>query len=74
VSVKTGELLRRLTDDGWYYGAYVPDLPGVISVGDTEEEVVANIRHAIVLHLDGLRQAGSRIPEPRTRVAVVDAA
>jgi predicted RNase H-like HicB family nuclease len=56
------------------YGAYVPDLPGVMSVCDSEEEVIANIRDAIALHLDGLRQAGDQIPEPRTRVAVVDAA
>jgi len=56
------------------YGAYVPDLPGVISVGDSEEEAIANVREAIALHLDGLRQAGEEIPEPRTRVAVVDAA
>ena len=56
------------------YGAYVPDLPGVISVGDSEEEAIANVRQAIALHLEGLRQAGDQIPEPRTRVAVVDAA
>jgi predicted RNase H-like HicB family nuclease len=56
------------------YGAYVPDLPGVSSVGDSEEEIIANVRRAIALHLDGLRQAGDQIPEPRTRVAVVDAA
>jgi predicted RNase H-like HicB family nuclease len=56
------------------YGAYVPDLPGVISVGDSEEEAIANVRQAIVLHLEGLRQAGEEIPEARTRVAVIDAA
>ena len=51
----------------------IPDLPGVISVGDSEEEVIANIREAIALHLEGLREAGDQIPEPRTRVAIVDA-
>jgi predicted RNase H-like HicB family nuclease len=56
------------------YGAYVPDLPGVVSIGDSEEEAIANVRQAIALHLEGLRQAGEKIPEPRTRVAVVDAA
>ena len=55
------------------YGAYVPDLPGVISVGDSEEEVTTNIREAIALHLEGLRKAGDDIPEPRTRVTVIDA-
>ena len=54
------------------FGAYVPDLPGVISVGDTEQEVTNNIRQAIALHLEGLREAGDRIPEARTSVAVVE--
>lgn len=56
------------------FGAYVPDLPGVMSVGDTEVEVKANIREAIALHLDGLRESGSAIPQPRSSVTVVDAA
>jgi len=56
------------------YGAYVPDLPGVISVGDTREEVVANVRDAMTLHLEGLREAGDHIPEPTTLVALVDTA
>jgi predicted RNase H-like HicB family nuclease len=55
------------------YGAYVPDLPGVISVGDTEQQVTANIQEAIALHLEGLRDVGGPIPEPRSSVAVVDA-
>jgi len=56
------------------YGAYVPDLPGVISLGETEEDVTANIREAVMLHLEGLREAGDRIPEPTTSVTVIDAA
>jgi predicted RNase H-like HicB family nuclease len=55
------------------YGAYVPDLPGVISVGDSEAEVTANIREAIALHLEELRHAGDPIPEPNTLVTVIDA-
>lgn len=56
------------------YGAYVPDLPGVISAGETEAEVTANIREAVALHLEGLREIGSAIPEPRTLVTTIDAA
>lgn len=55
------------------FGASVPDLPGVISVGDSEGEVTGNIREAIELHLAGLREHGDPVPEPRTLVAVVDA-
>ena len=40
------------------WGAYVPDLPGVISVGDNPEEVEQLIHEAIELHLEGLREEG----------------
>src|SRR5581483_1221456 len=38
------------------WGAYIPDLPGVISVGDSREEVEQLIHEAVELHLEGLRQ------------------
>jgi predicted RNase H-like HicB family nuclease len=53
-------------EENW--GAYVPDLPGCISTGDTLEEVQKNIRDAIWLHLEGLKAEGLPIPEPTTHV------
>lgn len=44
--------------------AYVPDLPGCITTGRTVEEIERNIREAIELHLEGLRDDGEQIPEP----------
>ena len=58
---------------GANYSAYVPDLPGCISVGDTIEETECNIREAIALHLEGLREHGEIVPEPMTKVEYVDA-
>jgi predicted RNase H-like HicB family nuclease len=52
--------------------AYVPDLPGCITTGQTVEEVEHNIREAIELHLEGLMQDGEQIPEPHTEVAYVE--
>jgi predicted RNase H-like HicB family nuclease len=46
------------------WGAYVPDLPGVISVGDSREEVENLIQEAIQFHLEGLREEGLDIPAP----------
>jgi len=34
------------------WGAYVPDLPGVIAVGDTRDEVERLIREAIEFNLE----------------------
>jgi predicted RNase H-like HicB family nuclease len=48
------------------WSAYVPDLPGCVSVGDTLEETEANIREAIELHLEVMKDNGEKIPEPRS--------
>ncbi len=42
------------------YWAYVPDLPGCVSVGDTLEEAKAEIREAIEFHLEGMRRTARR--------------
>jgi antitoxin HicB len=47
------------------YGGYsvgVPALPGCHSQGDTREEALANIREAIELYVETLREAGETIP------------
>ena len=54
------------------YGAYVPDLPGCVAVGETAEEVSTLIRGAVEFHLEGLRDSGQPIPEPTTRLEYVE--
>lgn len=49
---------------GMSYGAWVPDLPGVIAAADTREECEQLIREAIEFHLAGMREDGQPIPEP----------
>jgi predicted RNase H-like HicB family nuclease len=46
------------------WGAYVPDLPGVITVGDSRQEVERLIQEAIAFHIEGLREKGLPIPTP----------
>ena len=53
------------------YGAYVPDLPGCVAVGDTEAEVRGLIEEAIDFHIEGLQLAGEPIPEPSSTVEYV---
>jgi len=55
------------------YSAYVPDLPGCIATGATPEDVQRNIREAIALHVEGLREDGLAIPEPQTQAEFVEA-
>ena len=52
------------------YSAYSPDLPGCVSTGHTREEVETNMREAIQFHIDGLKEEGYEVPEPRPHVAV----
>lgn len=46
------------------YVAFVPDLQGCYTHGDTYEEVVAQIRDAIRLHIEDRLSRGEHIPQP----------
>lgn len=54
------------------FGAYVPDLPGCVAVGETRDEVLSLIQEAIEFHLEGLHQDGQPIPQPLSSSAVVE--
>lgn len=49
------------------YSAYVPDLPGCISVGETIQEIESNIREAIHLYLDEIARRGDEPPPATTQ-------
>jgi predicted RNase H-like HicB family nuclease len=44
--------------------ANVPDLPGCYSCGNTLEEAKANVKEAIELYLEDLREEGKEAPIP----------
>jgi len=46
------------------YGAHVPDLPGCIAAGETQEEVLELIKGAIEFHIEGLVESGESVPHP----------
>jgi predicted RNase H-like HicB family nuclease len=54
------------------WGAYVPDLPGVISVGESRDEVERSIREAIEFHVEGMREEGIAIPPPSSFAGEVE--
>ncbi len=56
------------------YAAYVLDLPGCVATGATKEEVVSEIRQAILFHIESLREHGEPVPEPRCTATVVEVA
>jgi predicted RNase H-like HicB family nuclease len=54
------------------YSAYCPDLPGCVATGATVRAVKKNMREAIELHIQGLKEDGLTIPEPSTEVVYVE--
>jgi len=56
------------------FSAYVPDLPGCVATGAKIDEIELQIREAIEFHLDGMREDGTPIPAPASRVEYVDIA
>ena len=54
------------------FGAYVPDLPGCVAVGQTLAETEALIREAIEFHLEGLREDGLATPLPSALAQYVE--
>jgi predicted RNase H-like HicB family nuclease len=53
------------------YGAYVPDLPGCVAVGETRREVLKLIREGIALHIEALRDAGEQVPPATSKSEVI---
>lgn len=59
-SIKRYLVVYEQSKDG--YSAYVPDLPGCTSAGETREEIEENIIEAIKFHLEVMKDEGYKIP------------
>jgi len=55
-------IYEQADDGGW--GAYLPDLPGVVALGETREEVAAGIQEALGAYVEEMRARGRELPEP----------
>lgn len=65
-------VFERAEEGGW--GAYLPDLPGVVALGATREEVSAGIREAVDTYTQELAALGQRLPEPVAAAGTIEAA
>ena len=54
------------------FGAYVPDLPGCVAVGETRAEMTRLVDEAMKFHVEGVKQEGFRIPEPHSSGELVE--
>ena len=53
------------------WGAHVADLPGCIAAAKTRGEVLKLIKGAIEFHIEGLKEAGMKVPPPHSEGKVV---
>lgn len=56
--------------DTAYLGT-VPDFGACFTLGDTIEEVKANLPDMVATHLQGIEEDGRTLPEPRSRTEVL---
>jgi predicted RNase H-like HicB family nuclease len=68
----TRQVLLYPGDDG-YIIAEVASLRGCISQGRTREEALANVREAISLHEEVLRERGEPVPDDLVEIVEVAA-
>ena len=65
-------IYERADDGGW--GAYLPDLPGVVALGTTRDEVVERIHEALGAYVEEMSELGERLPAPTASAGTVQAA
>jgi predicted RNase H-like HicB family nuclease len=55
-------IYEQSADGGW--GAYLPDLPGVVALGSTRSEVAERIKEALLAYSADLNDRGQTLPAP----------
>ncbi|MFN8489811.1 MAG: type II toxin-antitoxin system HicB family antitoxin [Caldilineaceae bacterium] len=61
------EVILYWSNDDEAFIAEVPELPGCMAHGSSQEESLANVKEAIQLWVDTAREFGDPIPEPKGR-------
>jgi predicted RNase H-like HicB family nuclease len=64
-------IYEQAEDGAW--GAFIPDLPGVVALGTSRPEVTERIQEALSAFADDLRDRGHRLPVPHHAAGVVAA-
>lgn len=64
-------IYEQAEDGGW--GAYIPDVPGVVALGTSQDEVAAGIKEALSAYVEDLAGRGLAMPEPHHSAGTVAA-
>ncbi len=61
------EIIIYWSNEDRVFVAEVPELPGCMAHGDTEESALKNVKEAIRLWIDTAREFDEPVPEPKGR-------
>ena len=64
-------IYEQAEDGAW--GAYIPDLPGVVALGTTRDEVGGRIKEALTAYSENLRERGQVLPAPHHAAGTIAA-
>lgn len=67
VNLEGEEIQVVIEAAGENYSAYSPDLPGCVATGATREEVEANMREALIFHLEGMAEEKDYLAGPEAQ-------
>jgi predicted RNase H-like HicB family nuclease len=62
-------IYEQANDGGW--GAYIPDVPGVVALGTSRAVVAKRIREALAAYADDVREHGGSLPAPHHAAGTV---
>ena len=61
------EIILYWSEDDQVFVAEVPELPGCMAHGDSQESALANVNEAITLWIDTANELGRAVPPPKGR-------
>ena len=64
-------IYEEAEDGAW--GAYLPDLPGVVALGSDRAEVSERLKEALTAYTDDLRERGEELPAPHHAAGTIAA-
>lgn len=63
-------IYAQAEDGAW--GAYLPDLPGVVALGVSRDQVEARLREALAAYAAEMRELGRPLPAPPSSVETIE--
>lgn len=61
------EIIIYWSDEDRAFIAEIPELPGCMAHGDTQESALSSAQEAIQLWIDTAKELGEQVPEPKGR-------